>query len=243
MHKTRYLWAMLVCMPLSAATTIFFCYPSHSEEKSAAANVVKNATDTADNTREPFSPPFRRGPWRQGEREPMPMGGGRSMQPPSREWIFSRERMENLRAENPELADLIEKSFRLDLEIQHAAEYCRNAAQPVERDKIKGSLRKLLEQQFELEGRRQRMEIEMLEKRISRLKDALKSREENKSQLLDKRLQRVLQPPSEEEKNNPVFEDRFRGGPGAPEGRGGGWGGGRNRDTREKEQEKPQEPK
>jgi len=148
--------------------------------------------------------PGRRGPGGRGAgggmRAPYgrgPGGGGGGPRPPMMEYLDSPERMERLRAENPQLADLIENSRRVSYQIEQClAEYDRTQ-EPAGKEKILQQLQPLLEKEFELELQRQHMEIEMMEARLEQLKKALQRREENRERFLQYRLDSLLKGPRE----------------------------------------------
>ena len=113
------------------------------------------------------------------------------------EYLDSPERMARLRAENPQLADLIENTRRVSYQIeQWLAEYDR-AQEPAGKEKILQQLQPLLVKEFALELQRQHMEIQMMEARLEQLKKALQRREQNRERFLQYRLDSLLKGPRE----------------------------------------------
>lgn len=61
-----------------------------------------------------------------------------------------------------------------------------------DRDKIKAKLSDLLEKQFDLRQKRHESEIEALEAQVKKLKDLVQKRQENRRDIISKRLDQVV---------------------------------------------------
>jgi hypothetical protein len=62
-----------------------------------------------------------------------------------------------------------------------------------DREKLKGQLSTLLEKQFELRQQRHRKEIESLEGQVKKLRDLVDKRQENRREIIAKRLDQIVQ--------------------------------------------------
>ncbi|MBN2330111.1 MAG: hypothetical protein JXR73_23425 [Candidatus Omnitrophica bacterium] len=143
--------------------------------------------------------PYGRGQGRQRGPEPFPPGDGwRSMM---REHRDSPERMRQIRRENPQLADLMEKIQRLRYRIDTVAAQEGARKDDVELNRLKKRLLPLLEEEFDLEMQRQDMEIDLMQKRLQQLRDALQKRKNYRSRIIELKLEQILQgePPLPEE--------------------------------------------
>lgn len=148
--------------------------------------------------------PGRRGPGGRagggGMRTPVGRGeggGGGGPRSPMMEYLDSPERMARLRAENPQLADLIENTRRINYQIeQQLAEY-DHVQDSAGKEKILRQLQPLLVKEFELELQRQHMEIQIMEDRLEQLKMALQRREQNRERFIQYRLDTLLKGPRE----------------------------------------------
>jgi hypothetical protein len=78
---------------------------------------------------------------------------------------------------------------------QSAAKLARTlgeAKSDAERDKLKDQLNKVVESQFDLRQKRHANEIAELEARVKKLKDLLAKRQENRREIVSKRLEQIL---------------------------------------------------
>ncbi|MBI1389918.1 MAG: hypothetical protein GC154_15870 [bacterium] len=93
-----------------------------------------------------------------------------------------------MRFENPELAEVYEAIRRIDLQLYQLLD--RQTMKEIESPgkELKDELRPLFDQQFDLDVQRQRMEIQMMEERLARLKELLKKKEENKDRFIELQL-------------------------------------------------------
>jgi hypothetical protein len=67
------------------------------------------------------------------------------------------------------------------------------AKSDTDRDKLKTQLGTILEKQFELRQERHRKEIESLEAQVKKLRDLVDKRQENRREIIAKRLDQILQ--------------------------------------------------
>lgn len=148
-----------------------------------------------------FGPPGRRpgGPGRFGGPGGFNRPAGRT---PFRDRMESQERMESLRHNNPELADTIEKLRRLRYRIDTIASEEYQKKDAMEKNSVKKRLQPLLEEEFELDLKRQNMEIDIMEKRIQQIRATLQRRNELRSRIIDQKMDLLvknppLQPPVE----------------------------------------------
>ncbi|RJP27673.1 MAG: hypothetical protein C4527_12775 [Candidatus Omnitrophota bacterium] len=129
---------------------------------------------------------------------------------------ISRERMVELRRENPKLADVVEALRRTDIEVDQLALRLKRTKIPQKRNDLVFDLKKLLKKQFELDHQRQKMEIEMMQKKIENLNSLLERREQFKDPLIEKRFQEVMDPeydPREDKMLPSQGSNRPRGAP------------------------------
>src|SRR5262249_37806906 len=67
------------------------------------------------------------------------------------------------------------------------------AKSDTDRDKLKTQLNTILEKQFELRQQRHKKEIEALEAQIKKLRDLVDKRQENRREIIAKRMDQILQ--------------------------------------------------
>jgi hypothetical protein len=148
----------------------------------------------------PDSPPKERSgppPWERGEDR---------MRPPrkdEKDWLAKmQEYMNELRKENPELAEVLEKLGRLRMEmVKNLKEYHQtdDALIKAEREK---KINLLAAEEFDLELQRQTLEIKRMEKDLTSLKNAVKLREQYREPIIRSHVQKLLTPPKDD---NPFF--------------------------------------
>ncbi|MEZ4701112.1 MAG: hypothetical protein R2834_12320 [Rhodothermales bacterium] len=83
--------------------------------------------------------------------------------------------------------------FDLENQTLERAQRIRNMAAGPARDAEVAELRQLLERIFELKQENRRMEVEQLEKQLTELQRRFEEREDLKSQIIDQRLQELIQ--------------------------------------------------
>lgn len=122
-------------------------------------------------------------------------GGGPGWRQEIQERIESPDRIRILRRDNPELADLIEKLRRLRYQIDLMASESSGANNDAGRNRIKKRLQPLLEEEFDLDSKRQDMEIEQMEKRLQQLRNVLHRRREFRSRLIELKAEELVKNP------------------------------------------------
>jgi len=68
-----------------------------------------------------------------------------------------------------------------------------SARSDADREKLKADLSTILEKQFELRQQRHKKEIESLEAQVKKLRDLVDKRQENRREIVAKRLDQILQ--------------------------------------------------
>ena len=77
-------------------------------------------------------------------------------------------------------------------EADQLAQQLGAAKSDAEKDKTKTRLREVLEKQFDSRQRRQEAEIEALEAQVKKLKELVQKRQENRREIVSKRLDQIL---------------------------------------------------
>ncbi|MBD3265984.1 hypothetical protein GF373_04885 [bacterium] len=176
-------------------------------------------------------PPRDRGkpPW---ERDGRFRRGGPPPDKDKREWIHRmREHFRELRKENPELAETLENLRRVRMEIEKHVHLYHRTEEEKKQKELENHLAKLFEEEFNLELKHQKMEIERMEEKLLMLKNALEKKQQYKENIIEIKLKKALEEPYE--------RGRFHRGPGEhgrkyERMRRGGW---RDKDEGEKKQE------
>ncbi len=152
---------------------------------------IRQATNTESLDINDGRPPFLRG---QGRGFDMPRGP-RPFQRDERRGMgnrmHSRERMMHLRNDNPELADLIEKLRRIESVINRITRRYHETETQSKKEELATELHDLLEEHFELELRRQKMDIDLMEKKLQRIKALWKRRSELKDQFVERKFEEI----------------------------------------------------
>ncbi len=108
-----------------------------------------------------------------------------------RESQFKNMRFPYLNKRDKKRFDREQRLFELEIVSESlAAKYLK--AKENERAKIKPQLRTTLNELFELREADRKFEVEMLEKELTKLTKQLKVRMENKSKIIDRRIQELL---------------------------------------------------
>jgi hypothetical protein len=89
-------------------------------------------------------------------------------------------------AQSPEEAQLANQAGEFARELG-------SAKSDTDRDKLKTQLGTVLEKQFELRQQRHKKEIESLEAQVKKLRDLVDKRQENRREIIAKRLDQILQ--------------------------------------------------
>lgn len=112
------------------------------------------------------------------------------------ELIRSPQRMAEMRQRNPHLADQIEKTHRLNVKLNRLLYQYFESTDSPQKKVLERKLRPLLQEEFELEMERQRMEIQFLEERLQKLKEIQARREKLKEHLMELHIdERLTYPP------------------------------------------------
>ncbi len=151
-----------------------------------------------------FGPPERPGP-------------GPGFGPPGGEFGFDRgpfhrpprsfltpDRLEKIKEDFPDLAEAIEQTHSIFEKIKQTVHEYHDETDSAIREEKETELKEMLEKQFDYELKRQRLEIEMMEKRLKQIKGALDQREKYKEKILESRLKEALdtKPSTREDRNN-----------------------------------------
>jgi len=102
------------------------------------------------------------------------------------------QRIQQLRVEFPELAEVLEKTRRIAHSIRNAVLSYNQSDAPAEKNEWEKKIRELLQEEFDLEVERQYLEIEFLEKRIEKLKILIARFEKSQNAVLEYRLKKIL---------------------------------------------------
>lgn len=127
--------------------------------------------------------------------------GRRSMM---RDNPFDQDRILQLRRENPELADLLEKIQRIRYKIDSIASQGSKNQDEAEQNRIKKKLQPLLEEEFDLDSQRQNIEIDLMEKRIQQLRNTLQRRGEQRARILEMKLDQLISNPPPQPPEQPA---------------------------------------
>jgi hypothetical protein len=89
-------------------------------------------------------------------------------------------------------ASVSAEEMKLSQQAEQLARRLMDTKSDSDRDKIKGDLQELLEKQFQLRQGRHEKEIEALEGQIKKLKDLVRKRNDNRREIISKRLDQVV---------------------------------------------------
>lgn len=117
---------------------------------------------------------------------------------------FDQDRILQLRRENPELADLLEKIQRIRYKIDSIASQGSKNQDEAEQNRIKKKLQPLLEEEFDLDSQRQNIEIDLMEKRIQQLRNTLQRRGEQRARILEMKLDQLISNPPPQPPEQPA---------------------------------------
>lgn len=197
-------WSRMVTISLGVALIFAADYrdaraldDEKDHESAVFAMIASSTNEKAETEEQPSRPWFRDWQGRPGggppgDGAPGQRGGGPGPGDgrgwPGPESRFWEEQLEHLRRVNPELADIHVELRQVELDIQRVAERIRESPDTAPSSRVENRLRTLLERQFELNLKRQRMEIEFMEMRIKQLKEMVARLEEHQERLIDMRL-------------------------------------------------------
>ncbi len=85
-----------------------------------------------------------------------------------------------------------QEEAQLATQAGHIAHQLTSASSDTDRDKLKTQLSTVLEKQFELRQQRHKKEIESLEVQVKKLRDLVDKRQENRREIIAKRLDHIL---------------------------------------------------
>ena len=103
----------------------------------------------------------------------------------------SRQYMESLRKEDRELYERLNRERALEGETVQLALQIRTARTPAEKRRLEESLKKKLEESFELKQQNRREEIRKLEAELDQLRGKLRERERLRAQIVEQRLREL----------------------------------------------------
>jgi hypothetical protein len=142
-----------------------------------------------------LAPPQRTEPF--GD-TPLPVRQGADAAPQAGNFHFSRDvfRQQARPDVDPEQAAELQqialKDSELDGSVRHLVGQYHSAGNQGERDKLRAQASELLDQQFSLRLKRQKLELENLEARVRKLREAVNKREAAKQTIIDRRLADLL---------------------------------------------------
>jgi len=103
-------------------------------------------------------------------------------------------RLQEARKRNPELAETIVEQHRTEMAIAQLRQEWHTARSEEQRNRLGEQLRRLIGRRVELRLQRQRLEIEILEDRLRRLKERLSDQIARKEALIEREWQAALAP-------------------------------------------------
>lgn len=134
-------------------------------------------------------------------------------------WAENRERMEHIRTERPELAELYSALARVEAGIEVLVERARESwDEPETQEQFEDAVKPLLAEQFDLEMKRQRLELQYMQERIDRIREVLDRKDQLKEQILSRNLNEVIEKGVKREERRSWFRRRGPGGPPNKEG-------------------------
>jgi hypothetical protein len=98
----------------------------------------------------------------------------------------------NLGTADPALAQLGGEEANLGRQVQSLGRQLEAADSDTRRDEIKAKLGEALGKQFDVRQKRHGLEIEALEARIKKLKQVVQKRQENRAEMISRRLDQIV---------------------------------------------------
>jgi len=129
---------------------------------------------------------------------PLPVRQGADAAPQAGNFYFSRDvfRQQAWPEVDPEqaaeLQQIVQKDTELEGKVRHIVGQYHSAGKQAERDKLRAQATELLDQQFSLRQKRRTLELENLEARVRKLREAVSKREAAKQTIIDRRLAELL---------------------------------------------------
>lgn len=85
------------------------------------------------------------------------------------------------------MGELFEQDRQLDRQSHELGDQFRRAPNQ-EREELRGKLREVVEKHFNIRQERRRLELRRLEEELGRLRESIEQREENRSSIIQRRL-------------------------------------------------------
>jgi chromosome segregation ATPase len=152
----------------------------------------------------PPGPPLQRG------------GRGPRFEDDEREWVDEmRSRMRDMRRDRPELSEKMEELRRENAAISQLNREYHQEENPQKKEQIEKQLYTHLEKRFDIQLQQQKMQLDLLEQEISKLKKVVELKEKHREQLIKKSMQDTLESPQTETRFRPPrereeFMERYR---------------------------------
>jgi len=97
-----------------------------------------------------------------------------------------------IKARNPELADLLLNAHRLDFQSWKLAERVAETDDPDLRQTLKTDLRELLEEVFDVRVRQHQIEIDELRREVRQISELVEKRKQNRERIIEHRLNELI---------------------------------------------------
>lgn len=104
--------------------------------------------------------------------------------------------LEQMKETDPEMFDLVQADMKLDQQTRDEAEQYRRA-KPSEKDAIKTKLSKSVEEHYSVRQKRRELELRRLEEQLTRLRDSVKKRNDEKDLMIKQRISQLVGNPDE----------------------------------------------
>lgn len=128
------------------------------------------------------------------------------------DWVSQmRQHIKGIKKEdNPKLFELIEDINRLHSDIDKHIDQYQKETNESKRNVIKKELAVLLEKEFDLEIKRQKIEVQRLEENVLRLKKAIEMKEKYRSQIIQRNMKTATSKPAGKVQPKKTTPDRSR---------------------------------
>ena len=97
---------------------------------------------------------------------------------------------------DPEMFELIQADMRLDQQTRDEAEEYRRA-KPSDKEAIKAKLAKSVQEHYDVRQKRRELELRRLEEQLTRLRDSVKKRVDEKDVMIKQRMSQLLGNPDD----------------------------------------------
>jgi hypothetical protein len=101
-----------------------------------------------------------------------------------------------MKEDDPEMFELMQADMKLDQQTREQAEEYRRA-KPSEREAIKTKLAKLVEEHYDVRQKRRELELRRLEEQLTRLRDSVKKRVDEKEVMIKQRVSQLVGNPDD----------------------------------------------